>query len=114
MVLTYPQGTIVFQADEAIDRARSKLGDAEYNESNINDESFVNWALIGKEISMRLSLIATTVVGTSAGVAGASAGAMIGLIGGPPGAAIGAVIGGVLGAVSGSISAAFYGRTKEF
>ena len=100
-VLTYPEGVKKFKPEEAIQRARSRLGEGGYNVFFNNCESFVNWALTNRRSSGQgdTALVHATRVGSRI-AAGAMVGGTIGTLGGP----VGMVVGGATGAVIGAFS----------
>ena len=89
-VLDYPEqrGLNLFPPDEAIERARSRLGEKEYGLFKNNCECFVNWAVIGIATSNQYesgkwSTFFGAVVGAVSGyrkegVSGAAKGAVVG------------------------------------
>ena len=106
-VLEYP---CCYSPDEAIARARSRLGGG-YDLLTNNCEHFVTWAKTGKGISYQV--IKATAAGTvgAAGLGlygalgGAAFGSMVPVVGTAVGAAVGGAIGGVYGLIGGVIAA---------
>ena len=90
----------------------SRLNEKNFDAIERNDETFVNWALTGKEIGVRSQEIRAAIEEGEIGGTGAAIGAMIGAVVGPPGALIGAAIGGVLGGAFGALSGFFYDMNK--
>ena len=106
-VLTYklPRKQL-YTTDEAIERARNRLGENDYNAFFYNCESFVNWALTGEEKSQQGTRAAAgTIVGSiaTAGGVGAGVGGAIGSALGPVGTVAGGAIGGLIGVVGSSV-----------
>ena len=62
-VIRYGAGIFVCSPADAIDRARSKIGEQLYNLFNNNCESMVNWALTGQGISKQGDLAKIVLVG---------------------------------------------------
>ena len=94
-----------FLPDEAIQRARSKLGerwDLLWN----NCEHFVNWAKTGSRDCSQLKK--ATALGMAGAAGGAATGAVIGSVVPVVGTAIGAGVGGVLGGI-GAVSMYVFG-----
>ena len=52
-LLEYPDHIDCFAAEEAIERARSKVGEKSYGLFNNNCECLVNWALTGQSVSIQ-------------------------------------------------------------
>ena len=100
-VLTYKSPTKPYPTDDAIRRARTRLGENKYNAFFNNCETFVNWALTGEGKSAQGSKAAAGTIGTSmlaAGGIGAVSGAVIGTgVFGPIGTVAGGAIGGAVG-----------------
>ena len=88
-VANYPSGTLLYQPEEAIKRARTEKGSREH----FDGESFLEWTRIAKLESNTRGVIA------GAG-GGAMVGAGFGSVAGPPGAIIGATVGAIIGGVS--------------
>ncbi|KAL5494386.1 hypothetical protein EMCRGX_G015711 [Ephydatia muelleri] len=107
-IATYSDLIKVFPPEEAIERALSRLNEKNFDAIDRNDETFVNWALTGKETGVRSQEIRAAIGGGAIGGTGAAIGAVIGAVVGPPGALIGAAIGGVLGGAIGALSGVFY------
>ena len=100
-VLTYPEGVKLFKPEEAIRRARSRLGEGGYNVFFNNCESFVNWVLTNRRSSEQgdTALVHVTRAGSRI-AAGAMVGGTVGSLGGP----VGVVVGGATGAIIGAFS----------
>ena len=111
-IATYSDLIKVFPPEKAIERALSRLNEKNNDAIGRNDETFVNWALTGKEIGVRSQEIRAAIEVGAIGGTGAVIGAVIGAVGGPPGALIGAAIGGVLGGAFGALSGVL-GRSKK-
>ena len=101
-VLTYtPPSEQLHSTDEAIEHARTRLGEMEYNVFFNNCESFVNWALTSNEKSSQGSrATAETIKILSAGRSGAAVGGIVGTSVGPIGTVIGSAIGSLVGLAS--------------
>lgn len=53
-VLWYPRDVIVYKGEEAVERARSKLGEQEYSLVYNNCEHFVNWVVTDRSESSQI------------------------------------------------------------
>lgn len=81
-LLTYSHGEAVNTGMDAVRKARTKLGETEYNIFFNNCESFVNWAIIEKRKSNQGEVGMMVTAGITVGVVGAVALGIAALFGG--------------------------------
>ena len=110
-VLIYP---CKFKAEEAIKRARSKVGSFKYKLLSNNCEHFVTWAKTGESISLQVIRAVRTSVGAAAGAGGTgavgvAAGVAIGAAAGSFVPIVGTIAGGILGGIIGGVGSAVVG-----
>ena len=80
-LLTYPDGEDVYKGQEAIDRARERLGEKDYKLLSNNCESFLNWAITGKEVTNQGTTAKKAIAATSTAAIGIGLFAVVGAIG---------------------------------
>ena len=80
-LLTYPDGDDVYKGQEAIDRARKRLGEKDYKLLSKNCESFLNWAITGKEVTNQGMTAKKVIAATSTAAIGIGLVGVVGAIG---------------------------------
>ena len=83
-LLRYAPGVAKHTGTKAIDRARSRLGEREYNVATNNCECFINWAITEKSESGQVDTVVKVAagVGLAVGVAAVGGAILYGLFGG--------------------------------